>query len=294
MAKEVLITGSTGLVGSRFVELSPQLKLLTPSHQEFDLLNQRSVGEYLDRYQPDLLINFAAYTNVTQAESHADDKDSPSWQLNVVGVENLLQANIPLIQISTDMVFSGATDDPGPYTEDHQPETDSKHLTWYGWTKAVAEEKVLKKNGTLVRIIYPVRAHFPPKLDYLRGPLHLYAQGKLYPLFDDQQVSFTFIDELAVVLQKLVDNPAPGIYHVSSNTFTLFDMVSYAVEKLGGDPSTIQSSKIRPFLQKQANPYRYPVKGGLSVKQTEEKLRQKFKNWQQVVDELISQKLALK
>lgn len=290
--KEILVTGSSGLVGSRFVELSNH-QLLTPRQEELNIANLDSVKEYLDQYKPNLIINFAAYTNVTEAENQTGDESSISWQINVKGVENLLESGIPLIQISTDMVFSGAEDDPGPYSESHPVESTPSHLTWYGWTKNQAEKRVTEAGQTVVRIIYPVRSHFDVKKDYLRQPLWLFSQGKLYPMFNDQQVSFTFIDELVEVLEKLIEDPKQGIFHVSSNTFTPHELISFAVEKLGGDASSIQPNAIKPYLEKQANKYRYPVRGGLDAKETQEKLGINFRTWQEVVEELIKQGLTL-
>lgn len=293
MAKEILVTGSTGLVGSRFVELTDQYKLLTPTHEQLDIVDTDSIKEYLSNYSPDFIVNFSAYTNVSEAEKQTGDETSICWQVNFLGVKNLLETGIPLIQISTDMSYSGSKEDPGPYSEDHPTPDSPDTLTWYGWSKNQAEKLVLKNGGTVVRIIYPVRSHFDAKLDYLRLPLSLYSQNKLYPLFNDQQVSFTPIDELAMVLQKLIEDPQTGVFHVSSDTFTPFELVTYAIEKLGGDPSVVQTNAIEPYLAKLPNPYRYPVKGGLSAANTEEKLEIKFRTWQEVVDELIKQGLSL-
>ena len=62
-----------------------------------------------------------------------------------VNVKNLvkLKGGASLIQISTDMVFSGNDDNPGPYSEDSVPTKNSSSLTWYGYTKNLAEKAVL-------------------------------------------------------------------------------------------------------------------------------------------------------
>ena len=156
--QRVLVTGASGLVGSRFVELYPNSQdLLTPNLDEFDLAHP---GEYLAKNTPDVILNFAAYTNVSEAEKQRGDKNGSCWQINVEGTRNLvsaLSANTHLIHISTDMVFSGSATDPGPYSPDHKPETNSQKLTWYGFTKAEAE-RIVGDRGTIVRLIYPVRA----------------------------------------------------------------------------------------------------------------------------------------
>jgi len=45
-------------------------------------------------------------------------------------------ATTVLIHISTDMVFSGNAENPGPYNETQIPDEPSEKLTWYGIPKA--------------------------------------------------------------------------------------------------------------------------------------------------------------
>lgn len=166
---KILILGSSGLVGSRFVELYPEKEeLLAPTHSELYLTDLAKVKEFISRSRPDTIINFAAYTNVSEAEDQRDNKKGDCWQINVEGVRNLVVAINPtktrLVQISTDHVFSGMADDPGPYPESQTPETNSAKLTWYGFTKAEAERlirQMIGQNAVILRIIYPVRALFP-------------------------------------------------------------------------------------------------------------------------------------
>lgn len=274
----ILVTGASGLVGSRFVELYPNPQdLLTPGLDEFDLANTK---EYLAKYTPDVVLNFAAYTNVSEAEKQKGDKNGPCWQINVEGTRNLvsaLPANTRLIHISTDMVFSGSAADPGPYSVDHEPSTNNHELTWYGYTKAESE-RVVGNRGTIVRLIYPVRAKFAEKLDYLRKPLDLFSQGKLYPLFSDQQISITYIDEACLALQKIIDQNLTGIFHMSCpDTTTPYEIITYLLQKLGKDISGIQKSSV--------DPNRYAKFGGL-------KPSFEFSTWRQVVDKLVQQGLS--
>lgn len=272
---KILVTGASGLVGSRFVELYPNPQdLLTPDRNEFDLANPK---EYLAKNIPDVVLNFAAYTNVSEAEKQKGDKSGPCWQINVEGTRNLVSAlpvNTRLIHTSTDMVFSGSS---GPYKETDIPETDQSKVTWYGYTKAEAE-RVVGNRGVIVRIICPVRAKFSPKLDFLRKPLNLYNQGKLYPLFIDQRTSMTFIDEACLALQKIIDQNLSGIFHMSCpDTTTPYEIITYLLQKLGKDISGVQKSSV--------DPNRYPKFGGL-------KPSFEFSTWKQIVDKLIEQGIA--
>lgn len=195
MEKLTLVTGSEGLVGSRFVEISKlKNELHSPKEIEMDILNSSQVKAIVNSFDFGTIVNFAAYTNVNEAEEQRGSKDGDCWKVNVEGVRNLVDAvknsnkKMRFVQISTDNVFSGGDDDPGPYSEDHKPETDQSKVTWYGFTKAKAEEIALGlgENASVLRITYPVRVEFGAKLDYLRKSLKLFDEGKLYPLFDNQ------------------------------------------------------------------------------------------------------------
>lgn len=295
--KKVLVTGASGMVGSRFIELyKDKYQFITPEFPSFDMTNKERVENLLSKEKPDVLVNFAAYTNVGEAENQKDDKSGDCWKINVQGVQNLLEATdsqTHFIQISTDMVFPGSKDHPGPYAEDDTPKTDSKKLTWYGFTKAEGEREVVKKFGpkaTILRLIYPVRAKYDLKPDYLRKPLSLFDEGKLYPMFTDQQVSIAFVDEIALVIDKIIEMKAFGTFHASSSDIgTPYDLVSYLIEKARGKKGAVVSTTLTEFLKKVDNPIRYPMYGGLKVEKTEKRLGIKFRTWREIIDELIKQ-----
>ena len=279
MAK-ILVTGASGLVGSRFVELSKfKNYLITPRREELDITKPD-----LKLDSPDVVVNFAADTDVSGGENQRDDKNGSCWQINLNGVQNLLNLISPstyFIQISTDMVFSGVS---GPYSESDKPETDSSKVTWYGFTKAEAERLVSQReNSAILRIIYPVRAKFDRKLDYLRKPLKLYDEGKLYPIFIDQQISISFIDEICQVIDTLIAGKKTGIFHGGSSDLTTpFNVISYLIKKARNQENLIQQGRLPESV-------RYPKFGGLKVTKTEEMLGIKFSTWKQIVDKLVEQ-----
>lgn len=294
MMMKVLITGASGLVGSKFVELyKNKYNFITPEFPQFDLTNKRDIGETVKKANPDVVVNFAAYTNVGEAEKQRGDKNADCYKINVTGVENLIEA-VPakchFIQISTDMIFPGSEADPGPYEENHNTIYKESELTWYGYTKNLGEKAVLKKFGdgaTILRLIYPVGVKYELKLDYLRKPLSLYDEDKLYPMFTDQQVSIAFVDEVALALEKIIDGNFKGVFHAgSSDIATPFELVSYIIEKARRKKNVVKGISVDEFLKNVDNPVRYPKFGGLMVKKTEKELGIKFSSWRQIVDKL--------
>ncbi len=295
MKEKVLVTGSTGLVGSHFRDNAYDFNLLTPTSKEFNILDESSIQKYLDEHNPDWIINFAAFTDVNGAENERGDETGLCWQINVGGVSSMLKnyKSKNFIQISTDYVFPGTLANPGPYDEDAKPAEAYEDLTWYGWTKNQAEKLVEERGGTIVRIIYPVRANFPGKLDYIRGPLMKIATGKMYPLFVDQQVSITYINELTDALKTIITDNHKGIFHVTSDTTTPLDIMTKVLTEIGEDPSQLKTSSVVEFLKTQKEKYRYQVYGGLKSQKTEQELDLHFSSWQTVIEKLVAEGLKL-
>jgi len=288
MKEKILVTGASGMVGGRFVETySDPENLLTPDHDVFDMTQSESVSAYfLSHLEITTVINFAAYTNVSEAQKQKGDKDSACYQINVIGTENLVNQirdkEIYLIHISTDMVFPGDTPDPGPYAEDHPLNPDQDRLTWYGYTKALAEQIVTSALPTaaILGLIYPVVAEYKQKLDYLRFPLSFYQKnGLLYPIFTDQQMNISDVDEICQVLDQLLAKHLPGVFHAGSSDITtpyqimtqLFDLVYGNHDMV--KPGTVDTS-------------RYPQFGGLLNKETEKNLEIHFSSSSQIITHL--------
>jgi dTDP-4-dehydrorhamnose reductase len=92
MNKKILVTGSQGLVGSRFVELyKDKDNLLTPTLSEFNLLDAHLMEAYIKGKNVTTVINFAAFTDVGEGERQRGDKHGLCWKVNVEGTNNLIK-----------------------------------------------------------------------------------------------------------------------------------------------------------------------------------------------------------
>ena len=133
----VLITGAQGQVGQELMGSAPlawQVQGLGSS--ELDISDAQHVMTIVQKFQPQLIINAAAYTAVDKAESET----SRAHAVNHLGAANLAKAaqalNCPLLHISTDYVFSGAHKQ--PYTEQDTPAPNSV----YGESKWLGEQAI--------------------------------------------------------------------------------------------------------------------------------------------------------
>lgn len=109
VAKKILILGWSGLVGSVFqCTMKDVYEIIAPTHREVDICNFSQVLQIIALHEPDVLINFAWYTDVIWAEGGGRLEN---FNINVLGAQNIAKAagafGLPLIHLSSDYVFDG-------------------------------------------------------------------------------------------------------------------------------------------------------------------------------------------
>ncbi len=298
MKSKILAFGADSLVGSRFTDLyHKDTQIITPKITEHDITDKADLREFFAQNAADFdsVINFAAITDVDGAEKERENEEGLTWKVNVGGAENIAQEckkhSKYLIQISTDFVFPGTKEKPGPYSEEETLPASLEGIGWYGWTKRMAEQRVREiwDNSAILRITYPYRAHYPVKIDFARKILELFDEGKLYPMFSDQTITPSFIDEIAKVLYLLVEEKKTGVFHsASKDTVTPYEFASYLLEKARKARNVVQKGSMQAFLGKPGSTPR-PLFGGLKVEKTEKELGIAFMTWRAAIDEFVSQ-----
>jgi len=217
----ILITGSTGQVGSALMALSIKkgLHAIGTTHKQLNITDDESVEYYISKYNPSLVINAAAYTDVDKAEEDIDN----AFLVNKIAVANLARAcqkkEIPLLHISTDYIFSG--DKTIPYTEldDANPES------IYGDSKLAGEKEIQRflDKYIILRtswVFSSVGKNFPKSI------LHLARERESLSIVDDQFGGPTWAGDIAKVLMDIADNYLQkknmhwGVYHYSGAPVT--------------------------------------------------------------------------
>ena len=254
--KKIVVFGGAGLVGSRFIELNKNnCDIIAPSAKEIDILSKESLIKLAEKENPDYLINFAAYTNVEEAEEDKGNKDGLCYQVNVIGAKNVAEAckkiNKRLIHISTEYVFDG-TKAESPYTEEDKPNP----INWYGQTKLIGEQMVLEAGAevAIARISMPFSAHFELKKDVARFFLEQLKAGNQIKAIADQRITPTLVDDIVNALNVLIENQASRIYHISScDSVTPLEFAKILAEIFNLDYSLVGSMNLEVYnLTKQA------------------------------------------
>lgn len=253
---KIIATGISGLVGTRIVELNPDVEFINVSLESGVSILDPVQLESVFTTHPDasLVLHLAAFTDTNAAWAQNGDKSGLCYQLNVVGTQNIVNLcqkyGKNLIHISTDYVFDGQKS--GLYTESDTPHP----LDWYSETKYLAEQ-IIPPQFTIVRLAFPYRANFDTKIDLVRKIMAKLKNGETCKLFSDQFTTPTFIDDIAFGLAKVFVTPKPGIYHlVASSTQSVYQMGQAIATTFGFDQNLIQPSLLADYLKTDgARPY---------------------------------------
>jgi len=199
---KILLTGGSGTLGKELIKLliKSEHTVEYPSSSELDISDYNSCLRAIDKYQPELVINSAAYTDVKASENNL----SKIIKINVIGTCNIVLAceikNIRLVHISTDHVFDG---EKGNYKVDDP----INPITKYAKSKGSAELCARMYNNALI-----IRTSFFT---------HSFPYEKA---FVDQWSSKDYVDIIAPkVLEAALSNKL-GIVHCVSKRRTLLDI----------------------------------------------------------------------
>lgn len=291
--KTVGVIGASSMVGSRFCELSSLNLVKTDPNGAIatDITDSQSVADFFDNYNFESVILFSAFTDVDAAEKQRDQKDSLSWQINVVGLKNIIDAcrkfKRKLVFLSSDFVFDGTE---GPYSEQDDVGGNLSKVSWYGITKIEGEREINKSldDFIIIRISYPYRARFEQKDDFARLILKRYESGDLYPLFTDQQITPTFVDDVSRCIDLLLSQKANGTFHLASPIpVSPYEFGCELIKVFGHDWTIVKKGKLQPILNKPGIVPR-PLKGGMKTTKIEG-LGLTPTNWKQGINKIFNQ-----
>ena len=230
--KSILITGGNGQVGYELCRsLSIFGNILAPTRDELDLSDANAVDIYLAKYQPDLIVNPAAWTAVDAAETHQDEATRLNTALPAQLAKYADKHNAYLVHYSTDYVYAGTGDKPWFESDTPAP------LSVYGHTKLAGDQAVTKHcaNYLIFRTswVYADRGN-----NFLKTMLKLGEQRDSLNIVNDQFGAPTNARMIAqvtalAIYRKLLNQPIEsGVYHLVTNGVTSWYGFADAIFKL--------------------------------------------------------------
>jgi dTDP-4-dehydrorhamnose reductase len=249
--QSVVVLGGSGLVGSRFVELTGGRfdGLVAPSHADLDVLDEGGLSRFLAERRPDVVVNLTACADVDRAEAERGDTGGTVYRMNALLPGRLAQVcgelKTYLLHVSTDYVFDGQQDD-RPYVETDAP----RPLSWYAQTKHAGERAVLDSGAaaSVARIEMPYSPRPHHKLDFARLCVSRLRSGTEVVGVVDQRITPVFLDDAVEALARLAEARAEGIFHLAAATWTTpYEFAHAAATALDLDTQLIVQERFERF-----------------------------------------------
>jgi len=210
--KKIVITGGEGRFAQILKKSKINLNIYYPSKKELNVLNIKSISNYLKKIKPKYLIHAAALSRPMKLH---ESQISKSIDLNIVGTCNIVkvcsQLNIKLIYFSTGYVYEGKT---GNYNE----EDPVLPVNNYAWSKLGGECAVKLYSNSLILRITMCEKPF----------MH---DGAFY----DIKTNFIFHDEVVKIIPKILNKK--GVLNVGGKIQTVYNFAKKTnknIKKISG------------------------------------------------------------
>lgn len=218
----ILITGVTGNLGSKIVEVNQDHELYGTSRvnpktiklisfEKADLRNKEKLEKILEKINPDCILHTASLTNVDYCENHKEE----TYSINVESTKNLAEfcysKNRSLIFLSSDYVFDGKIK--RKYFEEEK----TNPINYYGKTKQICEDIVLNlKKGAIARIIVAYCwSSANQKMNFAHWLVKSLREGKKVKVANDQYNNAMLMENAAENLMLMAEKEITGIYSLT-------------------------------------------------------------------------------
>ena len=217
MKKKVLITGAFGQLGNAVLKRFQDVEILATdifipplssgsfSMEILDVTKPEDVVKVLKRFQPDVVLNLAAMTNVDGCEANPEVAE----KINSGGVRNFLEVfGGMFIQISSDYVFNGKA---GPYDEEDIPDP----INVYGRTKLDSDKFVMQYQNSWCIVRTNVVFDYSKYSDasFVKWVINSLQNNKQIRVVHDQWNNPTWTYALADILGVIVEKESVGLYN---------------------------------------------------------------------------------
>ena len=253
---KILITGSNGQLAREFVETLKDYDYQVTSLDKagLDISDPESVKKAFELYEPDIVLNCAAYNFVDKAEEDFDT----AYKVNALGVKNLASAcknnNALLVHYSSDYVFDGKKED--FYTE----EDETGPVNSYGNTKLLGEKFLAEETDKF--LLFRVSWVFGEgKQNFLYKLVSWAKKNRVLKVVYDQVSVPTYTKDIVNSTILSIEKGLRGVFHLTNSGYaSRYEVAHYFLERLGMDNLVLPVSSDhfpspakRPFFSAMAN-----------------------------------------
>lgn len=213
IGRKLALIGSKGMLAVKVREhaLAAGYDVAGFDLPDFDLTNREQVLIEMDRLQPLVIVNCAAYTNVDGCEA----EEELATRVNGAGPGFLAEAakavGALLAHVSTDYVFDGQKLSPYLETDPVNP------LSTYGRSKLAGEQAILASGLKEYFIIRTSWLYGPGGRNFVETILRLAREREELRIVADQVGSPTYTGDLAEAVFQLLALAEPGS-HVTGHS----------------------------------------------------------------------------
>ena len=296
----ILVLGSNGQVGWELQRaLTPLGAVVACGHragaaEQADLAAPATLAALVERVQPGLIVNAAAYTAVDKAESepglaHAINAASPAALAHCAAL-----LDVPLVHYSTDYVFDGSGDQARRERDATGP------LNVYGRTK-LAGEDAIRASGCRHLILRTSWVYAARGGNFARTMLRLAAERDSLNVIDDQIGAPTGAELLADVTahaarRLLLDAGVSGTYHCAAAGFTSWHgYARHVIEqaRAHGHVLKVPAAGVRPIpTSAYPTPAQRPLNSRLDTTVLQQTFGLHLPPWQHGVDRMLAEVLS--
>ena len=232
--KKILITGSSGFLGSRLAYyLKEKYELLLPSHTELNVSREEAVRAYMEEHRPDVVIHCAALSNTWYCEQHREE----SHKVNVQGTVRIAKAckltGAKLVFMSSDQVYN-ATPLPGLLKEEDvlQP------VNIYGQHKLECEQRAQwnlpESVGLRLTWMYDLPdSHMKLNSNILVNLQKAYNDGNTINAATHEYRGVTYVWNVVRNIEKAISLPGDIYNFGSGNTLNSYELHLKAADLMG-------------------------------------------------------------
>lgn len=275
----ILVFGQTGQVARELGRL-PQVHCL--GRDDADLSVPEVCAEAIHTHAPQAVINAAAYTAVDSAEEERDIAQTINGAAPGAMAQACAELGIPMVQISTDYVFSGKGMRPW------MPDDPTDPLGAYGSSKLVGEEAVRAAGGphAILRTSWVVSAH---GTNFVKTMLRLGADRDSLSIVADQFGGPTGAREIAsachAIVAQLADAPEKtGTYHFSGTPDCSWADFARAIFKAAGMRCDVADIPTSAY----PTPARRPLNSRMDCSQTTRTFDIPRPDWRVTLDHILT------